>query len=59
MWTLVHPLVSQCYQARIRLFGTGAALTASHCVLRAVVAVPLVYMPLKDYEVVALQQLSS
>lgn len=62
MWTLVHPIVSQCYQAagaaRIRLLGTGAVLTASHCVLRAAVAVPLVYMPLKDYEVVGLQHLS-
>ena len=62
MWTLVHPFVTQCYQAagvaRIRLLGSGAALVASHCALRAAVAVPLVYMPLKDYEVVALQQLS-
>lgn len=62
MWTIVHPLVSQCYQAagvvRIRLLDSGAALMASHCVLRAAVAAPLVYMPLKDYELVGLQQLS-
>lgn len=62
MWTLVHPLVSQCYQAagvaRVRLLGSGAALMAAHCAMRAAVAVPLVYKPLNDYEVVALQQLS-
>jgi hypothetical protein len=62
MWTIVHPFVSQCYQAagmaRNRLVGSGAALVASHCLLRPLMAVPLVYVPLKDYEVVGLQQLS-
>ena len=62
MWTIVHPFVSQCCQAagmaRARLVGSGAAVMASHCLLRSVVAVPLVYVPLKDYEVVGLQQLS-
>ena len=58
----MHPFVSKCFQAagaaRNRLLGSGAAVLASQCLLRPALAVPLVYVPLKDYEVVGLQQLS-
>lgn len=67
MWTVVRPLVCRFYHAaasvarRNGVLGSGAALVVSSQglqQLRPAMAVPLVYTPLKDYEVVGLQQLS-
>lgn len=60
MWTIVHPLISQCSKSfnltRGRVFGPRATLLGSQ-----VIQLPPKkgYLPLKDYEIVALQQLSS
>lgn len=63
MWTIVHPWISQCSKSysmsRGRLVCTGAALLGSQALLLPPQTVPIVYIPLKDYEVVALQQMSS
>lgn len=65
MWTIVQPLISQCSKSfnvakRGRLFVPGATtlLGSQVLLLPKQLSVPLVYLPLKDYEVVALQQLS-
>lgn len=63
MWTIVHPLISQCSKSfsmsRGRLVGMGSTLVGSQVLLLPPKTIPIVYIPLKDYEVVALQQLSS
>lgn len=60
MWTLVAPLFSQCGKSlqlgKGRLLGTGAVVLGSQA--RASKRAPLVYIPLKDVEVIALQLLS-
>lgn len=62
MWTLVAPLVSQCCKTVVlqlskgRLLSTGGA--AAVLGSKSMWAPSMVYIPLKDVEVVALQQLS-
>jgi hypothetical protein len=60
MWTLVAPLLWQCGKSlqlsKGRLLGTGAAALGAK--VGASKRAPLVYVPLKDVEVVALLQLS-
>ncbi len=64
MWTIVHPMLSQCCKSlkasKGPLIGTGAAFLGSTQLLRLPrKSGPLVLIPLKDYEVIALQQLTS
>ncbi len=60
MWTLVAPLLSQSAKSlqlsKGRLLGIGAAALGFQA--RASKRTPLVFTPLKDVEVFALQQLS-
>jgi hypothetical protein len=59
MWMLIVPLVWQCGKSlqlsKGRLLGTGAAVLGTK--VGASKRAPLVYVPLKDVEVVALLQL--